>query len=164
MTHHRTKAAHLPEAGAEHDASADLPLRSPLQGSPGFLVRLAQLRSFDEFSRRLGDLGITPARYSVLAVVAANPGVRPGAVAEELRIAPSNVANLVNQLVVDELVKRSPDSTELRANLLHLTEAGATAFATMERRVAQVDAALLEHLAPDEQAHFVRLLRKLLQR
>lgn len=164
MTHHRTSAARLPAADAEHDASVNLPLRSPLQESAGFLVRLAQLRSFEEFSRRLGDLGITPARYSVLAVVAANPGVRPGSVAEELRIAPSNVATLVNQLVADGWVHRSPDRTELRANLLHLTAAGSAAFEVMEQRVAQVDAGLLEHLVPDEQAQFVYLLRKLLQR
>lgn len=135
-----------------------------LQDSAGFLVRLAQLRSFDEFSRQLADLAITPARYSVLAVVAAQPGVRPGAVAEELRIAPSNVASLVNQLVADGLVRRSPDSTELRANLLHLTGEGTAAFEEMERRVAGVDVALLEHLDRDERAQFVRLLRKLLQR
>lgn len=157
MTHPPPGAARPPAADAQTDARA-------LRESAGLLVRLAQLRSFEEFSRRLEDLGITPACYSVLATVAANPGVRPGAVADGLRIAPPNVASPVNQPVSDGLVRHRSDAAEPRANRLHPTARGAGAFAEMQRRVAQADAALLQHLARAERARFVRVLRRLLRR
>ncbi|MCQ4160034.1 MarR family winged helix-turn-helix transcriptional regulator [Roseomonas sp. GC11] len=139
-------------------------LDSPLAASPGFLVRLAQLRAFDEFHRSFAGLGITPAGYGVLALVAANPGVRPGAIAEELRVKPSNIAVLVNNLVAAGLVERSTDEAELRASLLHLTEKGRAAWAEMERIHEGTDARFAEALSPAERRHFVGLLQKLLQR
>src|SRR5512134_1576049 len=98
---------------------------SPLADSPAFLVRLAQLRAFDEFHRNFAGLGVTPAGFSVLALIAANPNIRPGAIAEELRVKPSNVAALVNGLVAAGLVQRTVDEAELRANCLRLTVDGA---------------------------------------
>src|SRR3569833_1266468 len=95
-----TDPARRPQpAAGRHDFA------SPLADSPAFLVRLAQLRAFDEFHRNFAGLGVTPAGFSVLALVAASPGVRPGAIAEELRVKPSNVAALVNALVAAGLVK-----------------------------------------------------------
>src|SRR3712207_9375860 len=76
-------------------------IASPLADSPSFLVRLAQLRAFDEFHQQFAGLGVTPAGFSVLTLIVANPGVRPGAIAEELRVKPSNVAALVNALVAE---------------------------------------------------------------
>src|SRR4051812_45066920 len=89
---------------------------SPLADSPGYLVRLAQLRSFDEFHRNFAGLGVTPAGYSVFALIVTNPGIRPGIIAEELRVKPSNVAALVNSLVTAGLVQRRTDASELRVS------------------------------------------------
>src|ERR687884_1693353 len=92
----RSTAASSDQAGGNEKRE---PIASPLADSPAFLVRLAQLRAFDEFYRNFAGLGVTPAGFSILALIAANPGVRPGTIAEELRVKPSNVAALVNGLV-----------------------------------------------------------------
>ena len=139
-------------------------LASPLAGSPSFLVRLAQLRAFDEFHQQFAGLGVTPAGFSVLALVVANPGVRPGAIAEELRVKPSNVAALVNGLVAAGLVERTRDEAELRANLLHATEAGLAAWEEMDRSHGEADARFAEPLSAVERKQLVALLRKLLHR
>lgn len=141
-----------------------LGILSPLNHRPAFLARLAQLRAFDQFHRHFAGLGVTPAGFSVFALVATNPGVRPGAIAEELRIKSSNLAALVNALVAEGLVQRTPDATELRANLLHVTEAGARAWREMERAADEVDAGFLDGLTPAEGRQLVALLRKLLHR
>jgi DNA-binding MarR family transcriptional regulator len=151
----RTRRAATDNAGA---------VASPLAGSPSFLVRLAQLRAFDEFHQHFAGLGVTPAGFSVLALVVANPGVRPGAIAEELRVKPSNVAALVNALVAAGLVERTPDASELRANLLHATPKGAEAWEEMERSHNEADARFAERLSAAERKRFVALLRKLLHR
>ncbi len=137
---------------------------SPLSDSPAFLVRLAQLRAFDEFHRNFAGLGVTPAGFSVLALIATNPGIRPGAIAEELRVKPSNVAALVNGLVAAGLVERTTDEAELRASLLHTTEAGARIWKEMERTHRETDARFVEPLTPAERNQFVALLQKLLHR
>jgi DNA-binding MarR family transcriptional regulator len=140
------------------------PLASPLAGSPAFLVRLAQLRAFDEFHRNFAGLGVTPAGFSVLALIAANPGVRPGAIAEELRVKPSNVAALVNGLAAAGLVERVTDESELRASLLHATAAGRRVWREMERTHHDTDARFAEALTLAERRQLVALLRKLLHR
>ena len=137
---------------------------SPLADSPSFLVRLAQLRAFDEFHRNFAGLGVTPAGFSVLALIAANPGVRPGTIAAELRVKPSNVAALVNALVAAGLVQRTADRSELRASRLTVTRAGARAWREMERTHREAESRFVEPLTPAERAQFVTLLRKLLHR
>ena len=157
----RTGAAR-PRRTASQDSPAGV--LSPLDHRPAFLVRLAQLRAFDEFHRHFAGLGVTPARFSVFALIATNPGVRPGVIAEALRIKPSNVAALVNSLVAEGLVERTPDASELRANLLHVTEAGAEMWREMERSADETDAGFLDGLTRAEGRQLVALLRKLLHR
>jgi len=139
-------------------------LASPLANSPAFLVRLAQLRAFDEFHRHFAGLGVTPAGFSILALIAANPGVRPGTIAEELRVKPSNVAALVNGLVAAGLVERTADESELRASLLHATATGMKVWREMERTHRDTDARFVAALTPAERKQLVALLRKLLHR
>ena len=139
-------------------------LASPLAGSPSFLVRLAQLRAFEEFHQQFAGLGVTPAGFSVLTLIVANPGVRPSAIAEELRVKPSNVAVLVNALVAASLVKRTPDASELRANLLHATKKGLAVWKEMDRSHREADARFAERLSGPDRERLVALLRKLLHR
>lgn len=139
-------------------------ITSSLADSPAFLVRLAQLRSFDEFHRNFAGLGVTPAGFSVFALIVANPGIRPGAIAEELRVKPSNVAVLVNGLVAAGLVRREADQAELRASLLHPTPGGSRIWREMDRAHQETDARFAAGLTPAERGQFVALLRKLLHR
>ena len=165
------KKRRAPDAGAARRSRRATPnnaggaaVASPLAGSPSFLVRLAQLRAFDEFHQQFAGLGVTPAGFSVLTLIVANPGVRPGAIAEELRVKPSNVAALVNALVAAGLVERTPDASELRANLLHATKKGLGVWKGMEGSHREADARFAERLSAAERKQLVALLRKLLHR
>ena len=104
---------------------------------------------------------MTPARFSVFALIVTNPGVRPGALTEELRVKPSSIATLVNALAGDGLVERKQDKTELRANKLYATKAGLRAFQEMWDIHCELDKLLLEPLSASERKTFVALMRKL---
>ena len=165
------KQRRAPAAGAARRSRRAAPnnaggaaIASPLAGSPSFLVRLAQLRAFDEFHQQFAGLGTTPAGFTVLTLIVANPDVRPGAIAEELRVKPSNVATLVNALVAAGLVERTPDASELRANLLHATKKGSAACKEMDGSHREADARFAERLSAAERKQLVALLRKLLHR
>jgi DNA-binding MarR family transcriptional regulator len=146
---------------SQRAASSTVPLKSPLRESPSFLVRLTQLGAFDEFHRHFAGLGVTPARFSVFALIVTNPGVRPGALSEELRVKPSNIAALVNALVADGFVERERDESELRANQLRPTKRGLKAFTEMWDIHCQLDKLLLEPLTAAERKEFVRLMQKI---
>ena len=142
-------------------ANGGAEVSSPLRDSPSFLLRMAQLSAFDEFHRHFAGLGMSPARFSVFALIATNPGVRPGALTEELRVKPSNIATLVNALVADGLVERRQDKTELRANKLFPTRAGLKAFKEMWSIHCELEKLLLGSLSASERKAFVALMRKL---
>jgi DNA-binding MarR family transcriptional regulator len=151
----------LPRARRAADANGGAAIRSPLRDSPSFLVRMAQLSAFDEFYRHFAGMNMTPARFSVFVLIVNNPGVRPGALTEELRVKPSNIATLVNALVADGFVDRRRDKKELRANMLFATKAGLKAFKEMWDVHCELDKLLLQPLSASEYKTFVALMRKL---
>jgi DNA-binding MarR family transcriptional regulator len=126
----------------------------------GFLLRLSQLRVYDAFQAELGRLNMTPARYSLLAVLHDNPGARAGQVAEALRVKPSNMAALLTQLEADGLIQRLPDPSERRAALVHLTRAGEALFAEVDPVVRRLEAKLVEALGEQERAALLQHLAR----
>lgn len=139
-------------------------IECPLADSPGFLVRLAQLRAFDEFHRRFAGLHFTPARFAVFAMIVANPGIRPGMLAEELRVKPPNIATLVNSLVASQLIERRQSPDELRAIELTPTPLGLASYHQIFQAHEETDTLLVEQLSPAERRKLVALLQKLLSR
>jgi hypothetical protein len=133
---------------------------SRLRGITGFLMRLGQLRVYDAFHAELGGRNITPARYSLLAVLHDNPGARPGQLADALRVKPSNMAALLTQFEHEGLVTRLPDPTERRAALMRLTDAGEALFQQVDPIVHALEADFVQPLTPQERATLLALLAR----
>jgi DNA-binding MarR family transcriptional regulator len=71
----------------------DAPVRSldqvkvgELSQSVGFLLRLAQLRAFEDFFSDNGPRGVKPGEFSVLWVISRNPGIRQSVLGQRLMI------------------------------------------------------------------------------
>ena len=143
-----------PEPGAKIDLSRLLPMA-------GFLLRLSQLRVYDAFHAELGHLNMTPARYSLLAVLHDNPGSRSGQIADALRVKPSNMAVLLTQLESDGLIQRLPDPSERRASLVRLTPAGESLFAAVDPVVNALEAKFIEALPHDSRSVLLTQLARL---
>ena len=121
-----------------------------LRAMMGFLLRLSQLRVYDAFHAELAAFNMTPARYSLLAVLHDNPDSRSGQIAEALRVKPPNMASLLAQMEAEGLIERLPDPTERRASLVRLTQAGEQLFAETDPLVHRMEAGLVEALDPAE--------------
>ena len=160
MSKKRLPTALKGEAASSDAASGFV---SPLSDSAGFLFRLAQIRAFDEFHRSFAGLGVTPTSFAVFALIVANRGIRPSAIADELRVKSSNVAALVNALVDKKLVVRRQDVAELRASRLYPTKVGVKAHQEMFKVHLLTDNHLLSALDEKERTKLIALLRKLLQ-
>jgi DNA-binding MarR family transcriptional regulator len=134
---------------------------TPLAGHVGFLLRLAQQQVFDEFHRSFTAAGISPARYSVLALLHANPDVQQHRLAEALRIKPSNMAVLLAEMAAQGQVDRRVDIANRRANLLRLTSAGRTLYERVTPDILAMEAQVAHRLTPTQYATLIKLLAKL---
>jgi DNA-binding MarR family transcriptional regulator len=134
---------------------------APLAGHVGFLLRLAQQRVFEEFHRGFSAAGISPARYSVLALLHANPDVQQGRLAEALRVKPSNMAVLLAEMEAQGLLDRRVDAANRRANLLRLTTAGRRLYETLTPEILAMEQQVAHRLTPTQYATLIKLLAKL---
>ncbi len=136
---------------------------TPLTRHLGFLLRLAQQQVFDEFHRSIGPAGITPARYAVLALLHANPGITQARLAEALRVKTSNMTVLLAGMEAQGLVERRVDSNNRRANLLCLAPAGKAQREALAPVVLALEQQVAQRLSPPEQATLLALLTRLTQ-
>jgi DNA-binding MarR family transcriptional regulator len=114
----------------------------------GYSIRRAQLWIFREFSRQLAAFEISPAQFSVLCVIDANPGVNQLAVAQLLSIERAGLGRLVDHLEGRGLVRRTASAINRRYYVLYLTEAGRALLGRLRPAAAESDMALAAKIGP----------------
>lgn len=90
----------------------------------GYRLRRAQLSVFQRFLAVFDEIGLRPAEYTVMVMVADNPGRKQTDIADVLGIKKANFVTLVHGLEARSLLERRPAAGDKRANALHLTAAG----------------------------------------
>jgi DNA-binding MarR family transcriptional regulator len=132
----------------ERPAQAEKPTRvraialGELSQSLGYRIRRAQLWVFKNVGRQLVAFDISPAQFSVLCVIDANPGVNQLAIAHLLSIERAGLGRLVDHLKRRGLVRRTTSSINRRYYLLHLTEAGEALLGRLRPAVAVAEKGL----------------------
>lgn len=109
----------------------------PLPGLVGYVLRRVQLQVFQDFIERMADLDIRPAQFSVLSVIAANPGLKQTHIGTALGIKQANLVATIDELERRGLAKRIVTATDRRSYALHLTEAGERLLEQLNDRVAE---------------------------
>jgi DNA-binding MarR family transcriptional regulator len=144
------------------------PKPSPLRavattGIVGYRLRRAQLAVFQRFLTAFADLGLRPAEYSVLVLIADNPGRKQTEIAEVLGIKRANFVTLINELEARGLTERRTSPGDRRANALHLTTEG-RAFLTKARAAHDLfEATCVDRLGgPGERDRLFELLDRLI--
>ena len=95
-----------------------------LGSSLGLLLRLAQVKVFDNFYDTLAQHGITPGAFTMLWVIGLNPNARQGVIARRLRIKPAHMTKLVQRAADNGFVERIVPRNDRRSVRLRLTESG----------------------------------------
>lgn len=91
----------------------------------GDLVMVLARRVRRAYADSLMQWGVTPSQSRALRVLSAHrDGMRPSALAEQLRIAPRSTTEVVDALEDRGWVRRAADPTDRRATTLTLTPAG----------------------------------------
>ena len=114
----------------------------------GYRIRRAQLWVFKDVSRRLAAFDISPAQFSVLSVIDANPGVNQLAIAQLLSIERAGLGRLVDRLERRGLLQRTPSAINRRYYVLYLTSAGTTLLGRMRPAIAESEHTLAAKIGP----------------
>lgn len=152
--------SHSGPAGGEEAERIDT---SYLESLLGYNARRAALAVIEVFLERMAPYGLKPVDFSVLSVVAHNPGVTSRQLCHALGIRPPNLVGLVHALEKRELLARQPHPHDGRAMGLHLTPSGARLVRDAERTAAALEAEVAGRLSAAEQRTLIRLLKKVYQ-
>ena len=90
----------------------------------GYVVRRAQLAIFKDFIKTLAPVDIRPAQYSVLIVIAENPGLTQAELGRALAIKRANLVGMLNEIERRKLARRVASPSDRRSHALHLTPYG----------------------------------------
>jgi DNA-binding MarR family transcriptional regulator len=97
--------------------------------------------------------------YTVLTLIADNPGGPLVRLARALSVTPPNISTMVERLEAKALVAREPSEQDRRAHVLHVTPKGAELVRKATQRIMQAEAQALA-LTPGEMAILAELLHK----
>ncbi|WP_426442153.1 MarR family winged helix-turn-helix transcriptional regulator [Bradyrhizobium genosp. P] len=129
----------------------------------GYRLRRAQLWVFKDFGRQLSAFEISPAQFSVLCVIEANPGVNQLAIAQLLSIERAGLGRLVDHLEARDLVRRTASTINRRYYVLFLTDQGAALLGRIRPAVAENDRRLAAKIGPRAYRELLRALSIFLQ-
>lgn len=126
----------------------------------GYNARRAWLVVTQVFAERMAAYGLKQADFSVLSLLAHNPGATSRQLCATLDILPPNLVSLIAAMDSRGLIERRPHPHDGRAIGLHLTPAGEELIREAERTVTQLEADASARLTARERETLIRLLQK----
>jgi DNA-binding MarR family transcriptional regulator len=112
----------------------------------GYFVRRLQVWIFQDFIKRLSRLDLSPAQFSVIVVIGANPGLSQAELAATLGIERARLVRLLHRLEKRGLTERRPSSADGRRHALILTRGGEKLLAEATRLAEQHEDGLKQKL------------------
>ena len=131
-----------------------------LRSLAGYNTRRASLAIIEVFMERMAVYDLKVVDFSVLSLVAHNPGVTSRQLCAALNVLPPNLVGLIAALERRGLIERRPHPSDGRAMGVHLTPAGVELTAQAEQTAAQLEEDATHRLTAAERKTLIRLLQK----
>lgn len=152
MTTKRNSRGELTPAGQLEEAR--------LQTVLGYQLAQAAIVTQAIFFEQVGvPLKLRPVEYTVLTLIAENPGGSLVRLARALSVTPPHITTMVERLETRGLIARTPSETDRRAHILHVTPKGGELVRKATEKVLRAESEVLP-LTPGEQALLLELLHK----
>ncbi|TNF62750.1 MAG: MarR family transcriptional regulator [Burkholderiales bacterium] len=162
-----TRSRTRPAGDGGQAASASGPAEAPdkvdtsfLETLLGYNARRTALAVISVFLQRMAPYDLRPVDFSVLSVIAHNPGVTSRQICAALDILPPNLVGMIKSLERRGLIERRPHPTDRRAQGLHLTPAGHRLQKDAEATASALESEVADRLTATELQTLIRLLRK----
>ena len=144
------------------DAVAPSGLRaSVLADDVSFLLARANAIALAAGNAALAEHGLKARSFSVLVLASGDARPSQRDLAEFLRLDPSQVVSLVDDLQSRGLVGRQPDPSDRRANVVVATDAGRTLAAAAREAARVAEERVHAQLSEEERELLTGLLRRL---
>lgn len=134
---------------------------SYLDSLVGYNARRATLVIIDAFLKHMAVYELRPVDFSVLSLIAHNPGITSRQLCTALSIQPPNLVGMVNALEKRKLVTRRPHPHDGRAMGLHLTPSGQKMMRQAEQTAASLEQEATSRLSTAERRTLMKLLKKI---
>jgi len=119
-------------------------------GYLGYLLRQAAAVHRLRMERALSDLGVTPAQFSVLTMLAAYPGQSNADIARLALLTPPTVTVIVKNLETMGAISKRDHVVHGRIQHIDLTKEGITLLAKCRQRVQLLESSLEAELSENE--------------
>ena len=145
---------------ASTNASKDL---AQMYARPGFLLRRAHQISAAVFEDECSSVGLTPAQFGVLTVLASAPGLDQSSLARALGFDKVTALRVLRGLEARGLLERSPALKSKRNIAVVLSDAGEKLLKRAAKPAERAYERLMEPLSPVQQTQLILLLTELTQ-
>lgn len=157
----RKKAALPPGTGTTQETrTLDM---SFLESLTGYNARRGALAVIGVFLDRMAPYGLRPVDFSVLTLIAHNPGATSRQICGALDILPPNLVGMLKSLEKRGLVEKREHPSDRRAQGLHLTAAGTQLQSQAQATARELEDDAAAALTAQERETLNQLLRKLYQ-
>ena len=158
-----SKPGKASEVADDHEGAGQIKM-GELSELLGYTLKRAQLKVFDDFIRCVEPLRLTPAQFSVLLLIDANPGRNQTEIANTLGILRPNFVALLDELESRDLCVRSRSSNDRRSHILRLTEKGRAVLSRARKLIETRHEARLRELLGNENCdHLLAMLTRIAQ-
>jgi DNA-binding MarR family transcriptional regulator len=126
----------------------------------GYFARRLQVWIFQDFINRLAAVDLSPAQFSVLAVIGGNEGLSQAELAATLGIERARLVRLLHRLEQRGLTQRLPSSADGRRHALRLTREGERTLARAKALSDQHEAGVMKRLGGERYKMLIEALRE----
>jgi DNA-binding MarR family transcriptional regulator len=131
-----------------------------LNAHVGYFLRRLQILVFNNFIETLAPLNVRPAQYSVLVLIAANPGRSQSFIGRALNIERARLARMLHELQRRKWIERRAAPTDRRSHSLFLTDDGTKALARIRNLTARHEARMTEIIGSERRLQLLNMLRE----
>src|SRR3984885_10247592 len=131
------------------------------QNQPAFLLAQLGAHAASQFAERLGVLELTPADTGILRLLRAEAGLSQQGLAAKLKIHPSRLVSILDNLEERGLVERRANPDDRRLYSLHLTKDGGELLERIGKVAREHQDALLNALSREERNQLTTLLLRI---
>ncbi|PQO23342.1 MarR family transcriptional regulator [Rhodobacteraceae bacterium WD3A24] len=128
----------------------------------GMLLRVAYEESFDDFSRLLGSDTLKPGYFTILTLIAKNPGITQVEIGKAAGRDKSSVTKALRNMEDQGLITRVRGEDDRRSYGSYLTESGAELQQRMEDKAKTHIARLDAVIGSDRKAILLEILRDII--
>jgi DNA-binding MarR family transcriptional regulator len=126
----------------------------------GYNARRASLAIIESFMVRMAPYDLKVVDFSVLSLVAHNPGITSRQLCAALNVLPPNLVGLIATLERRGLIERLPHPSDGRAMGVHLTPQGLELMVQAEKTAFDLEMDATSRLTDAERKTLIRLLQK----